>query len=66
MVTCTAVVDNKLQRENLCECIRIIGVEPNVNKNTIKVKIPRDSDEATKLIALFEHYWRHEIKISKK
>ena len=66
MVTCTAVVDNSLQRENLYECIEIIGGKPKVDKNVVSVKVPYGSEEATKLIMLFEHYWRHEIKVSKK
>jgi hypothetical protein len=66
MVKCSATIDNKEQLENLCECIRIIGGEPKVNKNTVSVKVPYESEAATKLIMLFEHYWRHEIKVSKK
>lgn len=64
-ITCTAVLDHDLQIENLRQCIEILGGDPIVNQNTVKVTAPYPSEIAERLIMLYEHYWRHTINISK-
>ena len=64
-VICTAVLDNLLQRENLCQCIEIVGGVPIVARNTVCVEYSGDDQVAEKLIELFEQYCRHEIKVLK-
>lgn len=59
-VICTAVVDNPLQKENLCQCIEILGGVPTVCNDTVCVEYEGYNTE--KFIELFEHYTRHEIR----
>lgn len=60
-ITCTAIVENPQQRNNLCECIEILGGVPSINKEAVSVTLSRDDAKAEKFIELFEHYVRHEI-----
>lgn len=65
-IICVAVVDNELQRQNLIQCIEILKCTPKViNNTTVQVSVDcengKNSEQAEKLIELFEHYWRHEI-----
>lgn len=59
-VICTAVVENPQQRDNLKECVQILGGVPNEAGDTVCVEY--EGDNAEKFIELFEHYVRHEIK----
>lgn len=61
---CIAVLDNDIQIENLCECIRILGGDPVKNNNVVEVTAPYPSDLASHLLLLYENYWRHEIVVS--
>ena len=63
---CTAFLDNDAQVDNLCQCIKILGGEPVVSKNTVKVAVPYPSNLACHILLLCENYWRHEITISDK
>lgn len=58
---CVAVVDNALQRENLCQCVNILEAVPVIHKDTVRVEVDYPSPKAEKLIELFEQYTRHEI-----
>lgn len=58
---CIAVVENPLQRENLCQCIGILNATSSMNGDTVRVEVDYPSPQAEKLIELFEHYTRHEI-----
>ncbi len=61
MIKCTAILDNPLQRDNLCKCIEILGGVPNINKEAVSVTLSRDDARADKFIELFEQYVRHEV-----
>ncbi len=60
-VICSAVVDNPQQRENLCDCVNILGGVPIISGNTVCVEY--EGAKAEKFIELFEHYIRHEIRV---
>lgn len=60
MVKCKAVVP-EAQKENLVECIKILGGAPVVHKDEVSVEYSGEK-EAT-MIALFEHYTHHEIQL---
>lgn len=60
MVRCKAVVQ-EAQRENLIECINILGGVPVIHRDEVSVEYSGDK-EAT-MIELFEQYTRHEIQI---
>lgn len=62
-VICTAIVENPQQRDNLCQCIGILGGVPIVGNDAVNVEY--EGVNAEKLIELFEHYVRHEIKLQK-
>ena len=64
-MTCIAILDNNAQKENLCQCIRILGGEPMVNHDVVTTNAPYPSDLASHLMLLYEQYWRHEIVVSK-
>lgn len=57
---CTAVIDNPVQRDNLCQCIEILGGKPTESGDTISVEYEGPNTE--KFIELFENYTRHEIR----
>lgn len=59
-IICTAVVDNPQQRENLCDCVKILGGVPQLSGDTVCVEY--EGKNVDKFIQLFEHYVRHEIR----
>ena len=59
-IICTAVVDNPQQRENLCDCVKILGGVPQLSGDTVCVEY--EGENVDKFIQLFEHYVRHEIR----
>lgn len=63
---CSAVVENPVQRENLLECLNIIGVTPNVARDTVYAIYEGEKGDrkAEQLVSLFENYVRHEITTS--
>lgn len=64
-VICTAVVENPQQRDNLKQCIGILGGVPNEAGDTVCVEYEGEYAKAEKFIELFEHYVRHEIRTQK-
>lgn len=62
MIKCKAIVENPLQRDNLCECCGILGVKPTVVRDAVSVSFDEEYEKAETLIGLFEYYARHEIK----
>lgn len=60
MVRCIAYVD-AAQRDNLVQCISIIGGKPVVHKDQVTVEYSGEKEAL--MIELFEHYTRHEIQI---
>ena len=63
---CCAVIENPAQRENLLECLNIIGVVPHVAYDTVYAVYEGEKTDrkADQLISLFENYTRHEITTS--
>jgi hypothetical protein len=61
MIRCGAIVENYEQRENLLQCLEILGVQPCVYKYSICMFVSENDERADKLIELFEQYPRHEI-----
>ena len=60
-VYCVATLDNKLQIDNLCECIKIVGAEPKVCVGDVSVEYEGNEEKCELLISLFEQYTRHGI-----
>lgn len=60
-VFCVASLDNKTQIDNLCECIKIIGGDPQVCLGEVTVEYDGTKEKCELLIELFEHYTRHGI-----
>lgn len=63
MTKCKAIVENPLQRENLCQCCNIIGVVPRIDGESV---VAETNDEllSDKLVEVFEQYTRHTIMMS--
>ena len=62
-LTCTAIVDDPRQIDNLCECIDIIGAEYSVKGNAVYADFIGDKKTGDKLIELFDQYPIHGISI---
>ena len=62
-VTCSAIVDDSRKRDNLCECIEIIGAEYTANGNTVYADYTGEKETGQKLISLFSQYPVHGISI---
>lgn len=60
-VRCEAYVENQLQRDNLCECVKILGGNPIVIKEQVIVEY--EGENVGKMVELFEHYVWHTIRI---
>lgn len=63
-MTCIAILDNRIQKDNLCDCIKILGGKPEVYQGVVRVNVEYPSGLADKLVRLFENYWRHEIVVT--
>lgn len=61
MVRCSAVIEHPKQRENLRQCLNILGIVPCIYKDVVSVSFDSEDAGADKFIELFEHYSRHEI-----
>jgi len=59
MVRCIAYVD-VAQRDNLVQCINIIGGKPIVHKDQVSVEYSGEKEAL--MIELFEQYTRHKIQ----
>lgn len=60
-IVCTAVVDDERQRNNLCDCVKILGGMPTVAGNTVSVEYMGDDMRASQMVTLFEEYANHEL-----
>lgn len=56
-----ATVDNPQQRDNLCECIEILGGVANTSFSDVVLEYEGSKEECEKFIELFEQYPRHGI-----
>lgn len=61
-VRCEAIVENPVQRDNLCQCIGILGGAPVVDKD--KISVVYDGEKGETMISLFEQCVRHKIIIA--
>ena len=64
-IHCEIVVDNAMQRENLIECLKIIGVEPIVKRDMVCADYEGKADDKQSklLIEIAENYVRHFIRV---
>lgn len=60
-VVCEAIVDNPIQRDNLCQCINILGGIPVIHRD--KVVVDYEGDKSDTMVKLFENHVRHTIHI---
>lgn len=60
-ILCTVLVQDNMQKENLCECIRILGGQPTISGSVVCVEFDGKPSEAEKFIQLIEQYPRHSI-----
>lgn len=61
-VQCEAIIENPVQRDNLCQCIGILGGAPVVDKD--KISVVYDGEKGETMISLFEQYVRHKIVVT--
>lgn len=57
---CAAVCEDARQRENLCQCVNILGGVPLITGNTVSVEY--EGTLISKFVELFEQYPTHEIR----
>lgn len=62
-LTCTAIVNDTRQIDNLCQCIEIVGAEFSVKGNTVYADFTGDKETGEKLMKLFEQYPVHGMSI---
>lgn len=64
-LVCTAIVENRAQRENLELCLDIIKVKHETTRDAVSVRYtcPKPSKTCEQIISIFENYARHEIKV---
>lgn len=60
-IICSAAIENEKQRDNLFDCIKILGGMPMVEGNVVSVEYMGDDMKASKIIALFEEYPDHAL-----
>lgn len=60
-VSCVATIDNKEQRQNLCECITLLGGVPEINGTDVSVDFADNKEKCEIMISIFEQYPRHGI-----
>lgn len=60
-IICSAVVEEDLQRKNLCECVKILGGKPDVSGNTVCVEYEGSTTAIAKFIELFDQFPFHGI-----
>lgn len=61
MVRCEVTIDNEFLKQNICDCIRILGGEPVVIGDNVSVTVSENQD---KMIELFEQFGDHSIIIT--
>lgn len=54
MIRLVAVVENPEQRENLRQCLNILGVAPCIYKDVVCMHCEDDGEKTEKFIELFE------------
>lgn len=65
-LTCTATLDNELNREKLVARLKNLGFEAKIAQNTVTVCYSGyNKTKCDMLISVFEEYKRHEITFGK-
>ena len=62
-MTCSAIVEDPKKRDNLCECIEIVGADSVVMGNTVYADFSGDADTGKKLMELFKQFRQYGISI---
>ena len=62
-VSCSATIEEQLQRENLVQCANIIGVSPVILGDTVFADYDGDVKTADKLMELFQQFPFHGISV---
>lgn len=60
-IRCEACTKDEAQQDNLCQCVRILGGEPNIAGDTVSVEY--DGEKTETMIKLFETFSNHAIDI---
>lgn len=61
MIRLVAVVENPDQRENLRQCLNILGVVPCIYKDVVCMDCDEQDSRTEKFLELFEQFKRHEV-----
>lgn len=62
MVYCEAIVEDTRLKNNLVQCIKILGGEPSVKDSIVTVRTDKNED---KVIDLFEQFSNHHVHIKR-
>lgn len=60
MVYCEATIKEPALRDNLRQCIKILGGEPYVHQDVVSVTATKNE---SRMIALFEQFELHSVQI---
>lgn len=60
-IICSAIVEDNIDRQFLCDYIEALGGEPNVSGNTVCVEYNGKAEDAEQFARLFEQYDVHGI-----
>lgn len=58
-VICTAIVNDKRKAENLCDCVKKLGITPVVSGETVCAEYVGNKAIGTELVELFKQYDVH-------
>lgn len=59
---CEAIIENPAQRENLRQCINILGGVPVIHRD--KIVVDYEGEKIDAMVKLFEQYVRHRIRVT--
>lgn len=62
-IVCNTIIDDPKKRDNLCQCIEILGAEYDVSGTTVYADFTGEEDTAKKLMDLFRQYKTYGISI---
>ena len=62
-IVCNAIIDDPKKRDNLCQCIDILGAEYDVSGTTVYADYTGDEETAHKLMNLYKQYKTYGISI---
>lgn len=62
-VVCSVVLEDERLRDNLCQCVNILGGTPSISGNTVCVDYSGSDKTAEKHVELFAQFPNHEIHV---